>query len=58
LSDDNYALRLTYARVSGERPGGTALLTRTRRRIEQDLARALAQQLPWAAGHGRRRSPR
>ena len=42
LSDDNYALRRTYARVTGDRPGGAALLRRTRRRVEQDLARALA----------------
>ena len=46
LSDDNYALRLEYARVSGERPGGTALLTRPRRRVEQDLARSLSQATP------------
>ena len=42
LADDDYALRRTYARVTGDRPGGTALLRRTRRRVEQDLARALA----------------
>jgi hypothetical protein len=43
LSDDNYALRIEYARVSGERPGGTTLLTRSRRRVEEDLARVLGQ---------------
>ena len=42
FADDNYALRQTYARVSGDRPGGVALLTRTRHRVEKDLARALA----------------
>jgi hypothetical protein len=38
LSDDNYALRIEYARVTGDRPGGTTLLTRPRSRIERDLA--------------------
>jgi hypothetical protein len=41
LSDDNYALRIEYARVTGDRPGGAALLTRSRSRIERDLARFL-----------------
>lgn len=46
LSDDNYALRVEYARVSGDRPGGTTLLTRSRRRIEADLAQFLGQPAP------------
>jgi hypothetical protein len=42
LADDNYALRVTYAEITGERPAGTALLTRKRHRIEKDLAGFLA----------------
>jgi hypothetical protein len=40
LAADNYALRIEYARVTGDRPAGAGLLTRSRRRIEEDLARA------------------
>ena len=36
----------TYARVSGDRPGGVALLTRTRHRVEKDLARVLPETVP------------
>jgi hypothetical protein len=35
LSDDNYALRVEYAHVTGDRPPGAALLTRSRSRIEE-----------------------
>jgi hypothetical protein len=55
LSAANYALREEYARVTGDRPGGAALLTRPRSRIERDLARfheqpagEYAQVLAWA----------
>jgi hypothetical protein len=48
LSDDNYALRSRYAQVTGDRPAGTELLNRPRRRIERDLARALGQPDPSA----------
>jgi hypothetical protein len=40
-ADDNLALRLRYAQVTGEHPEGTELLRWPRRRIEQALARAL-----------------
>ena len=46
LADDNYALRVEYARVTGDRPGGVALLTRPRSRIERDLAQALGKPSP------------
>jgi hypothetical protein len=48
LSDDNYALRIRYAQVTGDRPAGTELLNRPRSRIERDLARALGQPHPSA----------
>jgi len=56
LSDDNYALRTEYARVTGDRPRGTALLTRPRSRIEQDLAAALSQDSPARSGRSVMRS--
>jgi hypothetical protein len=54
LSLANYALREEYVRVTGDRPAGAGLLTRSRSRIEQDLARFqkqpgdYAQVLAWA----------
>jgi hypothetical protein len=48
LADDNYELRLRYAQVTGARPAGTKLLSLPRRRIEEELARALHN-----ARHGR-----
>jgi hypothetical protein len=45
LSDDNYALRMTYAQITGRRPSGTVLLRRTRHGIEQDLAAARSRNL-------------
>jgi hypothetical protein len=43
LADENYALRIEYVRVTGDRPGGAALLRRPRSRIERDLAAFLAR---------------
>jgi hypothetical protein len=48
LADDNYALRIRYAQVTGDLPRGAGLLTRPRSRIERDLARALGQPHPSA----------
>lgn len=41
FADDNYELRIRYTQVTGERPEGTKLLSIPRRRIEEELARAL-----------------
>ena len=46
LADDNYALRIRYAELSGERPAGTALLTRHRHQVERDVARLLGPAAP------------
>ena len=46
FADDNYALRLRYAQVTGARPEGIELLRRPRRRIEEELARALDHACP------------
>jgi hypothetical protein len=46
LADDNYALRVRYAEVTGKRPGGIKLLSLPRRRIEEELTRALGNALP------------
>ena len=40
LSDDNYALREAYARLTGKRFNGTSLLTRPRHQLEQEFAAA------------------
>jgi hypothetical protein len=41
LADDNYALRKTYARVTGGRFKGASLLTRSRQQIERALIEAV-----------------
>ena len=41
MAEDNYRLRRDYARITGDYPAGAALLRRSRRRIEEDLARFL-----------------
>jgi len=56
LSDDNYALRTEYARVTGDRPRGTALLMRPRSRIEQDLAAAQRREPLASSGRNMMRS--
>jgi hypothetical protein len=40
LSDDNYALREAYARLTGKRFRGTSLLTRHRHQLEKEFAAA------------------
>jgi hypothetical protein len=44
LADDNYRLRMAYARITGNRPAGSGLLTRYRTKVELELLRHL--------GHG------
>ena len=46
FADDHYELRIRYAHVTGDRPGGIELLHRPRRRIEEALARVLAGSHP------------
>lgn len=46
FADDNLALRIRYAQVTGERPEGAKLLSIPRRRIEEALARALDNTRP------------
>lgn len=46
FADDNYEMRIRYAQVTGERPGGITLLRRPRRRIEEALAHALGNARP------------
>lgn len=46
FADDNYEMRIRYAQVTGDRPGGIELLHRPRRRIEEDLSRALGNPRP------------
>ena len=46
LADDNFALRMNYAHITGDRPSGTELLTRKRYKIEKDLARFLEKTSP------------
>jgi hypothetical protein len=41
LSDDNYALREAYARLTGKKFNGTYLLTRKRHHVEHEYAEAL-----------------
>ncbi len=43
LADDNFALREVFARITGDRPARASLLTRPRRRLENDMAAALGQ---------------
>ncbi len=43
LSDDNFALREAYARIAGKRFKGASLLTRSRRRVEQEYSAALSR---------------
>jgi hypothetical protein len=43
LSDDNYALREAYARLTGKRFKGTSLLTRPRHQLEQEFALVLGR---------------
>jgi hypothetical protein len=43
LADDNFTLREISARVSRERPSGTALLRRPRYQVESNLAETLGQ---------------
>ena len=54
LADDNLAMHIGYARLTGRRLPGTALLTRTRWLIEKDFAHALgvpASELHLYLGH-------
>ena len=48
LSDDNYALREAYARLTGNRFNGTSLLTRPRHQLEQEFAAAFGPADPRA----------
>lgn len=51
-----YPIRKDFSnkpRIIGDRPGGAALLTRTRRRIEKDLAHALGAPAAAVRARGR-----
>jgi hypothetical protein len=46
LADDNYRLRIAYARITGSRPAGTGLLTRSRPKLELELMQHLGHSDP------------